>query len=406
MGSGVGDNGDSGNGRSGGNSIDGETGAAASGHHGLPTGAIAAVAVVAAFLLLGLLLVFCRRRAIRKRVAFRDRWFRSQQAGISSSGYFRNNKSTSKPPSVRSSFGTNIDYDPLRDFTPPPLPLGPDWPLTPNSGVHSEMIQANGGTVTLPAAAATASTAASPTIRSGSERDSIESLIMLGAGDENLFRPMPSPSRGLTINSSLLPPSSDDSHNTPTPMSVRPFSPTERWSFPTPPDARNPLRKSAQVFHQSSPPTSQAASVNYHPPRTTSTSPISDDDVEFHTAAEDSSPENPFADFASSNDHTTVETFHTATTTSSRFTIERVSRPFAPALSDEIAVSPGDEVRILKQFDDGWAYAEVISTGTRGLFPIDCLRSPDVDLPAFLASKRLSSYAGFVMPPTPVKLVH
>lgn len=407
MGSGVGGNGDAGDGRSGGgNSIDGETGAATSDrHHGLPTGAIAAIGVVAAFLLLGLLVFFCRRRAIRKRVAFRDRWFHSQQAGISSSGYFRTNKTTSKPPSVRSSFGTNIDYDPFRDFIPPPLPLGPEWPLTPNADVHSEMVQAEGGTITLPAAVATASTVASPTIRSGSERDSVESLISLGAGDENLFHPMPSPSHGLTINSALLPSPSEDSHNTPTPMSVRPFSPTERWSFPTPPDARNSLRKSAQVFHQSSPPTSQAASINY-PPRTTSTSPISDETIEFYTAAEDSSPENPFADFASSNEHTTVETFHTATTTSSRFTIERVSRPFAPALSDEIAVNPGDEVRILKQFDDGWAYAEVMSTGTRGLFPIDCLRSPDVDLPAFLASKRLSSYAGFVMPPTPVKLVH
>ncbi|KAI0801981.1 hypothetical protein BC629DRAFT_1284540 [Irpex lacteus] len=183
-------------------------------------------------------------------------------------------------------------------------------------------------------------------------------------------------------------------------MSVRPFSPTERWSFPTPPDSRH---NSAQLFHQSSPAISHAASVQY-PPRTTSTSPVSEETNPFA----DFTPENPFADFTSSNDHTT-ETFVTASTTgtsTSRFTIERVSRPFAPALSDEIAVNPGDEVKVLKQFDDGWAYAEVVQTGKRGLFPIDCLRSPDVDLPAFLAAKRLSSYAGFVVPPSAVKVVH
>ncbi|KAI0087734.1 hypothetical protein BDY19DRAFT_219707 [Irpex rosettiformis] len=407
-GSGTNSSGGSGDGSGGGgNSIDGGTGS--SGHHGLPTGVIAAIAVVAGLLLLVLLVCFCRRRAIHKRVASRKQWFRSQQptsmyAGISSSGYFKNKKTVSKPPSVRSSFGTNDDYDPFEPLPPPPLPLGPEWPLPRNS--ESEMTQASGVIVALPSPAATAFTAASPTIRSGSDRNSVESLISLGAGDENLFRPAPTPSQVLTIIPP--PPLSDDSHNLPTPMSVRPFSPTERWSFPTPPTTRNSLRNSAQLFNPTSLPALQAASVQY-PPRMTSTSPISDEIVDFYTAPEDSSPENPFSDFTSSNDHATIETFLTATTTystTSQFTIERVSRPFAPALSDEIAVNPGDEVRVLKQFDDGWAYAEVVSSGRRGLFPIDCLRSPDLDLPAFLAAKRLSSYAGFVMPPSPVKLVH
>ena len=59
-----------------------------------------------------------------------------------------------------------------------------------------------------------------------------------------------------------------------------------------------------------------------------------------------------------------------------------------------MAVAPGDQVRIRRRFDDGWAYAEKLSGEARGLFPIDCLRSQDQDLSSFLAAKRLSSYAG------------
>jgi hypothetical protein len=75
--------------------------------------------------------------------------------------------------------------------------------------------------------------------------------------------------------------------------------------------------------------------------------------------------------------------------------VELIRRPFVPTLDDELAVIPGDSVSVVKVFDDGWAYVEKIgSAGARGLIPIDCMRDAGEDLPAFLASKRISSYYG------------
>jgi hypothetical protein len=74
--------------------------------------------------------------------------------------------------------------------------------------------------------------------------------------------------------------------------------------------------------------------------------------------------------------------------------VETIKRPFAPSLDDELAVTPGDFVRVVKVFDDGWAYVEKIGASARGLIPLDCMRDAGQDLPAFLASKRVSSYIG------------
>ena len=82
----------------------------------------------------------------------------------------------------------------------------------------------------------------------------------------------------------------------------------------------------------------------------------------------------------------------TASTASNFAAVETIRRPFLPSMDDEMAVAPGEEVRILNRFDDGWAIAEKVATGKQGLMPIDCLRAPEEDLPAFLAKKRISSY--------------
>ncbi|KAI0345903.1 hypothetical protein BDW22DRAFT_1324602 [Trametopsis cervina] len=186
-------------------------------------------------------------------------------------------------------------------------------------------------------------------------------------------------------------------------MSVRPFSPTERWSFPKPPTVQGSPRSSARQSYVDDLPSAATANT-FIPPRTSSTSPASYNTASFHSANDD---DNPFADFADAEDDMqTTETFVTATTTATElYRIERVSRQFTPTRPDEIAVAPGDEVRVLKHFDDGWAYAEHVSTSRKGLFPIDCLRMPDEDLPAFL-SKRLSGYSGWVRPPSAVVMHH
>ena len=77
-----------------------------------------------------------------------------------------------------------------------------------------------------------------------------------------------------------------------------------------------------------------------------------------------------------------------------------ICRPFVPTLEDELLVSPGDRVRILQVFDDGWAMVEKVGAGSsidgnqqrRGLIPVDCLREAGQPLPSFLAQKGLIDY--------------
>jgi hypothetical protein len=81
--------------------------------------------------------------------------------------------------------------------------------------------------------------------------------------------------------------------------------------------------------------------------------------------------------------------------------IEVIRRPFTPTLDDELSVLPGDRVRILQVFDDGWAFVEKMvgasfarnDRNDRGLIPVDCLREAGQALPTFLAQKRVSSYS-------------
>ncbi|KAH9931649.1 uncharacterized protein BXZ73DRAFT_47143 [Epithele typhae] len=146
----------------------------------------------------------------------------------------------------------------------------------------------------------------------------------------------------------------------PSPFTVRPFSPTEKWSFPKPPTSQN---------------STPGAGTGVGP----------------RGALPES--ENPFADFGGADaDESSVVTHSTGTTALHFAAVETIQRAFAPSMTDELAVRVGDEVRIVKRFDDGWAIAEHIAHGAQGLIPIDCLRAPEEELPAFLAKKRISSY--------------
>ncbi|KAK0187718.1 hypothetical protein F5146DRAFT_934504, partial [Armillaria mellea] len=103
---------------------------------------------------------------------------------------------------------------------------------------------------------------------------------------------------------------------------------------------------------------------------------------------------NPFADSSASSDRPPIPLSD----------IEIIRRPFEPTLHDEIAVSVGDHVQVLKVFNDGWALVEKIaielpsSKGKQtlpqaGLIPIDCLREAWQPLPAFLEDKGVSGYS-------------
>ena len=45
---------------------------------------------------------------------------------------------------------------------------------------------------------------------------------------------------------------------------------------------------------------------------------------------------------------------------------------FIPSLPDELSISNGEVVKVLQEFDDGWALC-VNSRGLQGMVPLECL---------------------------------
>lgn len=170
------------------------------------------------------------------------------------------------------------------------------------------------------------------------------------------------------------------SHGLPSSMSVRPFSPTDLWNFPKPPADKRLSRVSTHA--QMASPDSQRDSSDYATAPEHLPGSASDSD--------DGAAADPFRD--PTGEETQTSESVDAETASHFARVEVIRRPFVPALEDEMAVAPGERVRMLQRFPDGWALAENVATRRRGVIPIDCLRTPEQDLPAFLASKRLSSY--------------
>ncbi|KDQ62736.1 hypothetical protein JAAARDRAFT_121248 [Jaapia argillacea MUCL 33604] len=160
-------------------------------------------------------------------------------------------------------------------------------------------------------------------------------------------------------------------------MSVRPFSPSEAFGFPLPPGSDWGSAKP--------PPRSGRASVQS----------MWTAENETYETAPSSTPENPFEDPESDrgSNKTSIKGFEE---------LEIISRPFAPTLTDELPVAKGEHVHVLKVYDDGWAMVEKIDQEPpsekplpRGLIPVDCFRALGEELPAFLATKRVSSYGAF-----------
>ncbi|KAF9646691.1 hypothetical protein BDM02DRAFT_3099400 [Thelephora ganbajun] len=127
------------------------------------------------------------------------------------------------------------------------------------------------------------------------------------------------------------------------PISVRPFTPTESWSFPKPPTSRGePITHSGE----------DKGFVNPDP---------------FVDPVSQPSP----AGFSQ---------------------VETVTRTFEPEAEDQLVVEIGDEVSVLMVFDDGWGKVKVLrrngSTksvqGLEGLIPIDCLRPKGDENPLFV----------------------
>ncbi|KAI0064101.1 hypothetical protein BV25DRAFT_1801013 [Artomyces pyxidatus] len=152
-------------------------------------------------------------------------------------------------------------------------------------------------------------------------------------------------------------------------MSVRPFSPSESFAFPKPPGQQTPTKSADPFADEHS--THSTHSQPVHWPMYTPPAPEA---------------QNPFADEASIASATT----HASDVVPGA--VEMVCRPFAPAREDELGVEEGELITVMEAFDDGWAQVKKKVNGATGLIPIDCFRETGDDLPAFLASKRVSSY--------------
>jgi len=67
---------------------------------------------------------------------------------------------------------------------------------------------------------------------------------------------------------------------------------------------------------------------------------------------------------------------------------------FIPSLPDELTISTGETVRVLSEFDDGWAFC-ANGRGEQGMVPLECLDRSDTSLVTsdYRNSRRVSSLA-------------
>jgi hypothetical protein len=178
-----------------------------------------------------------------------------------------------------------------------------------------------------------------------------------------------------------------------TPMSVRPFSPSESFAFPSP-----PVRSSHRSGEFASMQQQQTIVPAIPMPNINVTESLVDT----------SYIENPFADAYSAHVASASDLLAAAALPPSRASgefdaVETIWRPFERTLADEITVSAGDRVRVVGLFDDGWAMIEKVGMGKGkgraddgenaivGLVPIDCMRKAGQNVESFLTAKRVSS---------------
>lgn len=348
------------------------TGAATSSHQ-LSSGAIGGIVVVCLLFLIGFIVLFVRRRSIARRLEQRKQWWFGRNASSGSfsivgGGSARNSQSGEAPilnrASARSSFATNFDQGLMfRIDSPPPLNIDlaalgtiPEFP--PMAEVRER------SSVLIPSAGAVA------------RRESMNSMMSNGSDPDTQY---------LVVGNDFNPtgPSS--------PMSVRPFSPSESFAFPKPPlcPKKGQRTSSASLisgYGLVSPSSTAASLIQVHSPP-----PIFNSDL-LPSVPAASYPLPPSTSSLTADHDISSDPF--ADPAQPGF--ETISRPFAPTLDDEVSVAPGDKVLVLKVYDDGWAFIEKqcksLGHNERGLIPVDCLREAGQALPAFLAQKRVSSY--------------
>jgi len=316
---------------------------------GLSPGALAGIVVTIAVFAAILFVLCLRRRNIMRRAKRRTRW--AGQA-ISNESLSWGQGMGNGNMSARSSFATTYDisigsHSGHGDVPalPPTLPPMAEIRDTHGPGflTHAQQVDYTDATLISPT-----SPPQTPLINleddDKTRRNSVYSNRSTGSDPYSQYLVIREPPNAVT---------GGNGGDLPTPMSVRPFSPSEAFAFPKPP-------KSAESAQWASQPSLVDAS--------------------------EPTP-NPFSDKNTEFDETEV-----------------IRRPFVPTLEDEMRVSVGERVRIVQVFTDGWALIERRAVddkkgkGTspdaavRGLIPVDCFREAGQELPAFLAAKKVGSY--------------
>ncbi|THH04996.1 hypothetical protein EW145_g5126, partial [Phellinidium pouzarii] len=422
---------------------DGNANATAAHHGGLSAGVIAAIAVVSSLAFIALCIFGMRRWHRQRRTQRIEQWGRRTGALTFLAGGARTSEKDEGTTSARSSFGTTNDHG-LRPFTPMPMPSMGASLFEPSASDSSlfytplSSVVHDGGTVSTAEGATNAPAAG------------------LGAAASNLNRRLSGRSSQFSIGSEsshnsddsnggqylLAPPLQPDVMGAQlSPISVRPWSPNERWAFPKPPMAATPTTAATTMTpgagaegKESSklaiPSFSVVPATQPHTPTSlmtfssgavsdkTALDPFADPDPDLNPNSEkearmsmststngEPSPvvgtvrrasassvlsEPPaMARTLSSPSASTDGAASSASAEGDALAgvIEFIKRPFAPTLADEMAVQRGDEVRILRSFDDGWARVEKMGTGEKGLIPVDCLRENGEPLPAFFGGQ-------------------
>ena len=95
----------------------------------------------------------------------------------------------------------------------------------------------------------------------------------------------------------------------------------------------------------------------------------------------------PLSTTSTTNTNTTTTTTtlipsynHDRTSSMAGLPTHKAIYPYSKALPDELELEIGDEIVILKEFDDGWALGKIIGTGMEGAFPLVCIQPPDHDI--------------------------
>lgn len=193
------------------------------------------------------------------------------------------------------------------------------------------------------------------------------------------------------------------------PISVRPWTPSEAWRFPKPPMSVKGLHASESnardfgganqepllIGTSESEKTIRGGISNpFADPEGTTPLDVSHRESVLSMTRSDSAA---FSDMAASRHASLLSTaaseFSSMTSASETLAgiVDTIKRKFTPSSEDELNITRGDQICILRRFDDGWLYVEKTATAEKGFIPQDCLREIDKPLPSYFA-RRASNF--------------